>query len=171
MPRFPVEELPTGGGAGGGGRFVPHRPGVEELPAGPPYENFARQEAIRLPHRPGIAELPVGPNYYNLTVRSLVREVFNLRQRVYKLESSSLFAAFGGDGFAAAEYWPNELPAELELGGGGGVRPRPGGEINELPQISLLQQIANLELRLAAIESSVLSAVQALTAKVEALKR
>lgn len=170
MPNFPVEELPTGGGISGGGRIPPHRPGIEELPVGPPYENFARQEAIRLPHRPGIAELPAGPNYYNQTMRALVREVFNLRQRVYKLESSSLFAGFGMDG-VAAEYWPNELPAELELGGsgGGGYRPRPG-EINELPQISVLQQIANVETRLATLESSLLSAVQALTAKVENLQ-
>lgn len=166
MPNFPIEELPAGGGVSGGGRIPPHRPGIEELPAGPPYETFARQEAIR-PPRPGVAELPVAPPYYTQTVRALVREVFNLRQRVYKLESSSLFAGFGIDGIAA-EYWPAELPAELELGGGG-YRPRPVGEIHEIPPYSLLQQVANLETRLATLETNLLSAVQALTAKVESL--
>ncbi len=169
MLRFPIEELPTGGGGGGGGRIPVHRPGVEELPVGPPYENFAREAAFRPGHRPGIEELPPGPVYAGLNVKALVAEVFNLRQRVYKLESSALFASFGfaGDGF---RYWPNELPAELELGGGGGTGPHQP-EINEFPRVSALQQIANIETRLATLESSLLSSMQALTAKVDAIRK
>jgi|SRR5579863_2807155 len=159
MPKFPFPgaELPPEGGVEGGGRVLPHRPGVEELPAGPVF----REEAFR--HRPGIEELPYGPEAGGRTVRALAREVFHLRQRVYKLESSALFSQFGFGGFGS-DGGPNELPAELELGGGGTI-PRPG-EINELP---VFEQIAVLETRLATLETSLLTAIQALTAKVEGL--
>jgi hypothetical protein len=175
MAKFPGKELPPVE------KRLPRRPGIEELPAAerlrvrrrPGIEELPRANEFRIPHRPGIEELPAGPPYENFAragvIRTLVREVLNLRQRVYKLESAALFAGFELVDLAA-EYWPNELPAELEIGGGGGNIPHPGGEINEFPQVSIFQRIASLESRLVSLESNLLASIQALNEKVAGLK-
>ena len=158
MVDFPVAEIPTGGGFEGGGRFPPHRPILSEIP-----RVDAREEEFRLPHRPGIEELPAGPDY-----GGIIREVFNLRQRVYKLESTLLFAGFGFRQGIVGVGSPNEIPAEL--GSGGGVfRPHPG-EIAELPQVSILERIATFESRLVALEQNVLETLKTLSEKVDSLK-
>jgi hypothetical protein len=166
MPKFPIEELPAEGGLEGGGRIPPHRPEIAELP---------RVEEFRFPGSPTRHEIPRVSEIPPLTglagnTHALAREVFHLRQRVYKLESELLFSGFGFT-FGGQSGAPNELPAELELGGGSGRVPHIPGEINELPPFSIFQQVANLETRLGAIETNLLSSIQALAAKVEALSK
>jgi hypothetical protein len=166
MPKFPIEELPAEGGLEGGGRIPPHRPGIEELP---------RVEEFRFPGNPTRHEIPRVSQFQAVSsaagnTHALAREVLHLRQRVYKLESELLFSGFGFT-FGGKSGAPNELPAELELGGGSGTVPHIPGEINELPPFSVFQQVANVETRLGALETNLLASIQALAAKVEALSK
>jgi len=66
--------------------------------------------------------------------------------------------------------------AELEPGpdwGSWGTWKNPGlpGEINEFPRVDTVQQVANLETRLASLETTLLKSIQELSAKIEGLKR
>ncbi len=163
MPKFPFPEaeLPQEGAVEGASGLRRPGGGRAELP---------RIDELRTP-RPGIEELPWGPDYGR--VHALVQEVFSLRQRVYKLESSALFTQLGLGGYRGGVVGaPNELPAELEYESYSSGRPHIRGEINEFPPPdSIFQQIASLESRFAALEVSLLNAIQGLTAKVEGSNR
>ena len=161
MPKFPnPAEFPEGGVEGGG---VFRRPGtgINEI------NEFPREDEFRFPPNPGIKELRPGPEWAGGNVRFLAREVFRLRQRVYSLESSMLFSTlgFGGHGGGVAELEPGP-----DWGSWGTWR-NPGlpGEINEFPRIDTLQQIANLETRLASLETTLLKSIQELSANIEGL--
>jgi len=161
MPKFPnPAEFPEGG-VEGGGVFRKPGTGINEI------SEFPRIDELRLPHRPGVEELPAGPNYAGGNVRFLAREVFRLRQRVYSLESSMLFSTlgFGGHGGGVAELEPGP-----DWGNWGtGRLPGLPGEINEFPRVDTVQQIANLETRLASLETTLLKSIQELAAKIEGL--
>lgn len=178
-----IEELSTGPlFPGGTHRPVSGRPGVQELPNELQYEEDFRlkppgiSELPRFPQlrpNPGIKELPPGPPWESF----LAKEVFTLRTKVFQIESSLLYGRFGLGGFGGGVVGaPNEIPAELDsFGGGGGggftnFHPRPWPNEIPLPD-GVLSQIANVEARLANLETSLLGAIQALAAKVEGLSK
>lgn len=138
-------ELPEGGEGGGSGR-------------------------IRL--RPGGVGGPneIPPIELSSSFRNLLHEVFSLRNRVHALESDMLASRLGG-GFARAVGGPNELPEGGE-GGGGGIIVRPPKEIAELPAFDRsVAAITGLVERFAALEKKVTDSFQALSTRIDALKR
>lgn len=135
MPEHvPVEELPAGPTEGGGGFKFPRRPGIAELPAGPPWE-FGSEA---------------------------VTELFHLRNRVHAIENQLLATRLIPHRPVRSEIprvealrsLPNELPEGGE--GGGGFVPRPWPEIAELPPweqfAALTRDLAIIAQRLTAIE-------------------
>jgi hypothetical protein len=70
-----------------------------------------------------------------------------------------------------ARFWPNELPEGGE--GGGGVIPRPRGEINELPIdfTRFLQEVSQLSTRLTQLETRLTADIQVLAQRINELKR
>jgi hypothetical protein len=95
---------------------------IEELPAGPTEGGGGFRP---WPPRPGIAELPVGPPW--IFGPEAVTELFRLRDRVHALESQLLAGKLSGvasDGLKIPQPWriaelpPFEALARTSFGGG-----------------------------------------------------
>lgn len=128
----------------------PRPGGPAELPQDPTAVRQSIAELLRRPRPgPGPQELPVAFRQTS----ALVREVLQLRQRLYQMETQQFIAAYGG-----IIGGPNELPAEID-DGGTGVIPRPH-EIAELPAPDiferLVDRLASIETRLIEIETKLL---------------
>ena len=128
---------------------MPEEQAIEELPFGPPEGGAGGRW---WPPRPGVAELPVGPPY--VFTREAVTELFRLRDRVHALESqllaAKLYGGGYGGGYVPTRIWPNELPPFDQTT----VRAFTGGELRgpDYP-IPVGQLIALLEALLAALRA------------------
>jgi hypothetical protein len=87
---------------------MPEQLNIEELPAGPTEGGGG---GFRWPTRPGIAELPAGPPW--VFTQEAVTELFRLRDRVHALESQALASKVFGGGVSDGKIPPwrlSELP-------------------------------------------------------------
>jgi hypothetical protein len=125
MPEKQVIELPAGPIEGGGVYPPwPHRPGIEELPAGPIYD-FSREA---------------------------ITELFRLRDRVHALESQVLATRINLP--FKPPWWRSEIPPFLEARFPNPVKGSPGEIPPPEDFATLSQAVSSILQRLNAIEAS-----------------